>query len=125
MKLITCDFCGKKIDNDDLNEEYGWYEDSYYDLCDECDENYHRISEDMRNYRENARRQIELEIEEKTKKRIEELRKEIKIEKNICERCGTTKNVSYVVDPYDEEIHNTTRWCWLCDSCYQEYCDDI
>ena len=56
---------------------------------------------------------------------LEKNNKPDNIQYGVCERCGTTKNVSYVVDPYDEEIHNITRWCWLCDSCYQEYCDDI
>ena len=43
----------------------------------------------------------------------------------VCERCGTTENVDYVIDPYDEEICNIERWCYLCPKCYEVYCDEI
>ena len=43
----------------------------------------------------------------------------------VCERCGTTENVDYVIDPYDEEINDIERWCYLCPECYKEYLYDI
>jgi hypothetical protein len=43
-----------------------------------------------------------------------------------CESCRTSKeDVKYVIDPYDQDVNNEVRWCWLCDSCYQNHCDDI
>ena len=53
------------------------------------------------------------------------LNDEVEITDGVCERCGTTKNVSYVIDPYDEEINDIQRWCYLCPECYEEYLDDI
>lgn len=39
----------------------------------------------------------------------------------MCERCGTTENVSHVIDSYDAEINDIERWCYLCSECYEEY----
>ncbi len=50
---------------------------------------------------------------------------EYKEQECVCERCGTTENVSYVIDPYDEEINDIQRWCYLCPECYEEYLCDI
>jgi len=42
-----------------------------------------------------------------------------------CQRCGTTKDVEYTIDPYQQDIHDVEEWVYLCPVCYQEYCDDI
>ncbi len=43
-----------------------------------------------------------------------------------CRRCGKMKpDVTYVANPYDQDIHNEIVMEWLCNDCYQEYCDDI
>ena len=75
MKKITCDFCGKDITMDELHEEYGWYDDCYYDLCSDCDEIYDKINHEMAVYRNKKRRELEKNIEKKVKEKLEEIRK--------------------------------------------------
>lgn len=42
-----------------------------------------------------------------------------------CDRCRTTENVEYCIDPYQEEINEIVVWVYLCPDCYQEYLWDI
>ena len=44
---------------------------------------------------------------------------------NKCECCETTEGVYHVIDPYDQDVNNTVRWCYLCKICEQIRCDDI
>jgi hypothetical protein len=44
---------------------------------------------------------------------------------NVCEYCGSTKNVKYCENPFDQEINDDDTEHWICDSCYQEAADDI
>lgn len=76
MRKITCDFCGKNIDsrNDELYEEYGWYEDKYYDLCENCEEIYNKINHEMSEYRNKQMRLLEEKIEKVVKQKLEKLK---------------------------------------------------
>lgn len=45
---------------------------------------------------------------------------------DVCSSCGQMKpDVKWVVDPFLEEIYDLIEMKWLCDSCYQEFCDDV
>ena len=35
-----------------------------------------------------------------------------------CEKCGSTKNVEYSENPYEEEVNGKEIWEYLCDDCY-------
>ena len=43
-----------------------------------------------------------------------------------CEVCqAMLPDVTYRVDPYDEDVNNTIVMRWLCDDCRQQRADDI
>lgn len=42
-----------------------------------------------------------------------------------CEYCGSTKNVSYDINPYDDDINGDDTKHWICDDCFKDMADDI
>lgn len=47
-------------------------------------------------------------------------------EEHVCEGCDKKlPDVTWVANPYDEDVNNTINMQWLCNTCYDNYCDDI
>jgi len=42
-----------------------------------------------------------------------------------CHQCGSEKDVSYCIEPYNEDVNGKTIWMWLCRECYHNNCMDI
>ena len=52
--------------------------------------------------------------------------KKSKVAKPKCDICGTTdNNVTFRIDPYQEDINNKIVKCFICDKCYGNLCADI
>ena len=47
------------------------------------------------------------------------------MEKLVCEDCGTTKDVTKGICPYQQDVNNEEVEAILCDKCYYERCQDI
>ena len=45
-------------------------------------------------------------------------------EERKCCKCGTTNDVTFGPDPYDDEVNGNDAPVWECDSCRQESADD-
>ncbi len=42
-----------------------------------------------------------------------------------CELCGTTKNVHYIIDPYEEDVNDNIVMKNLCKHCEKELIADV
>ena len=42
-----------------------------------------------------------------------------------CEQCGSTDNVSLVIEPYAHDLYGKEVWVYLCGKCHQQNCEDI
>ena len=52
--------------------------------------------------------------------------KKPKVAKPKCDICGTTgDDVTFRIDPYQEDINNKIVKCFICDKCYVNLCADI
>jgi len=51
--------------------------------------------------------------------------RKVKMEKLVCEDCGTTKDVTKGICPYQQDVNNEEVEAILCDKCYYERCQDI
>lgn len=52
----------------------------------------------------------------------------ITVSTKCCDHCGRNDDVcdvSWVTNPYDDDIHGEENWEWICDKCYTELCEDI
>lgn len=47
---------------------------------------------------------------------IEKTKKEVYAEQ--CEDCGSTDGVSYIEEPFEQEMNGISEMMWLCGSCY-------
>jgi hypothetical protein len=52
-------------------------------------------------------------------------KKTIKKRKRKCVGCGTTKNVTYGLDPYAHDVEGDDTKVYLCDTCRDNRADDI
>lgn len=50
---------------------------------------------------------------------------EEKIEGTYCDICGEIKDVSYDVNPYNEDVYGEVVYLWMCEDCYIDLCNDI
>ena len=42
-----------------------------------------------------------------------------------CEQCGSEKDVSYCIEPYNADVNGKDIYMWICKECYHNNCMDI
>ena len=63
-------------------------------------------------------------LERMTDKELKAKHAEV-IVKLVCEDCGSLKNVTKGICPYDDDIHNKKTEVILCEKCYHDRAQDI